>query len=116
VLFQVDENGFPQVFDHIENRNEDVSWYIGEMIARGWEINTHFLPHDAAHRKGARNETYKQVLADNGIRNTIVLNKPHRVEDKLNFLRRVFVGMRIDERLERLVECLDKLEYEWNEK
>lgn len=116
VLFQVDENGFPQLFDHIENRNEDVSWYIGEMEARGWKVHTHFLPHDAAHRKGARNETYKQVLADNGIRNTIVLNKPHRVEDKLNFLRRVFVGMRIDERLERLVECLEKLEYEWNDK
>lgn len=116
ILFQVDENGFPQIFDHIENRNEEVGWYIGEMEARGWAVHTHFLPHDAAHRKGARNETYKQVLADNGIRNTIVLNKPHRVEDKLNFLRRVFVGMRIDERLERLVECLDKLEYEWNEK
>ena len=101
-------------YDHIENRNEDTSWYVGEMIARGWDVHTHFLPHDAAHRKGARNETYKQVLAtDHGIRNTIVLNKPHRVEDKLNYLRRVFIGLHIDERLERLVECLDKLEYEW---
>ena len=117
VLFQVDENGFPHVYDHIENRNEDTSWYVGEMIERGWDVHTHFLPHDAAHRKGARNETYKQVLAtDHGIRNTIVLNKPHRVEDKLNYLRRVFIGLHIDERLERLVECLDKLEYEWNEK
>ena len=117
VLFQTDENGFPRVYDHIENRNEDTSWYVGEMIARGWDVHTHFLPHDAAHRKGARNETYKQVLAtDHGIRNTIVLNKPHRVEDKLNYLRRVFIGLHIDERLERLVECLEKLEYEWNEK
>ena len=116
VLFQVDENGFPQVIDHIENRNEDVSWYVGEMIERGWNVHTHFLPHDAAHRKGARNETYKQVLAQHDISNTVVLNKPHRIEDKLNFLRRVFVGMRIDERLERLITCLEKLEYEWNEK
>lgn len=117
VLFQVDENGFPHVYDHIENRNEDTSWYVGEMEARGWDVHTHFLPHDAAHRKGARNETYKQVLAtDHGIRNTVVLNKPHRVEDKLNYLRRVFIGLHIDERLERLVECLEKLEYEWNER
>ena len=117
VLFQVDENGFPHVYDHIENRNEDTSWYVGEMEARGWDVHTHFLPHDAAYRKGARNETYKQVLAtDHGIRNTVVLNKPHRVEDKLNYLRRVFIGLHIDERLERLVECLEKLEYEWNEK
>ena len=117
VLFQVDENGFPFIYDHIENRNQDVGWYVSEMQERGWNVQTHFLPHDAAHRKGARNETYKQVLAtDHGIRNTVVLNKPNRVEDKLNYLRRVFVGMHIDERLERVVTCLEKLEYEWNEK
>jgi len=116
VLFQVDENGFPHIYEHIENRNEDASWYVGEMIERGWNVHTHFLPHDAAHRRGARNETYKQVLAENDVRNVAILNKPHRVEDKLNYLRRVFVGMHIDERLERLTECLDKLEYEWNER
>jgi len=116
VLFQVDDNGFPTIYDHIENRNEDVSWYVGEMEERGWAVHTHFLPHDAAHRKGGRNETYKQVLAEHDIRNTIILNKPNRVEDKLNHLRRVFVGLRIDERLTRVIECLDKLEYEWNEK
>ena len=116
VLFQVDNKGFPTILDHIENRNEEAKWYVEEMRNRGWDVHTHFLPHDAAHRRGARNETYKQVLAMYGLRNTVVLNKPNRVEDKLNFLRRVFAGMVIDERLERLVECLDKLEYEWNEK
>lgn len=116
VLFQVDINGFPRVFDHIENRNEDVTWYIGEWKDRGWNVHTHFLPHDAAHRKGARNESYKAALEKEGVFNTVVLKKPNRISDKLNFLRQVFVGMRIDERLTRLVECLDKLEYEWNEK
>lgn len=116
VLFQVDENGFPSVYDHIENRNEDVTWYLGEMAERGWQVHTHFLPHDAAHHKGARNESYKQAMAKEGVTNTIVLNKPNRVADKLNHLRRVFVGLRIDERLERIITCLDKLEYEWNEK
>jgi hypothetical protein len=116
ILFQVDENGFPHVHDHIENRNEDVTWYVGEWKERGWAVHTHFLPHDAAHRKGARNESYKAALANEGITNTIVLPKPNRVEDKLNHLRGLFVGLRIDERLTRLIECLDKLEYEWNEK
>jgi hypothetical protein len=116
VLFQVDANGYPLVYDHIENRNEDVTWYIGEWKSRGWDVHTHFLPHDAAHRKGARNETYKQVLADEGITNTVVLNRPNRVEDKLNHLRRKFIGLHINESLDRLVLCLDKLEYEWNEK
>ena len=116
ILFQVDMNGFPTVLDHIENRNEDVTWYIGEWIERGWNVHTHFLPHDAAHVKGARNESYKQVLTKEGITNTIVLNKPNRVEDKLNHLRRIFVGLRIDERLTRIVTCLDKLEYEWNDR
>jgi hypothetical protein len=116
VLFQVDELGFPQIIDHIENRNEDVTWYIGEWKERNWKVQTHFLPHDAAHRKGARNETYKQVLSKEGITNTVILNKPNRVEDKLNYLRRVFAGMTIDEGLTRIVECLDKLEYEWNER
>lgn len=116
VLFQVDENGFPRIIDHIENRNEDVTWYIGEWKERDWNVQTHFLPHDAAHRKGARNETYKQVLSKEGITNTVILNKPNRVEDKLNYLRRVFNGMKIDDTLERIVTCLDKLEYEWNER
>lgn len=116
VLFQVDENGFPRIIDHIENRNEDVTWYVGEWKDRDWNVHTHFLPHDAAHRKGARNESYKQALANEGVHNTVVLKKPNRVEDKLNFLRRIFVGMKIDEGLERIVECLDKMEYEWNEK
>ena len=116
VLFQVDENGFPQILDHIENRNEDVTWYIGEWKQRGWNIHTHFLPHDAAHRKGARNESYKAALFNEGVTNTVVLPKPNRVEDKLNHLRRVFSGMRIDENLTRIVECLEKLEYEWNER
>lgn len=116
VLFQVDENGFPQIIDHIENRNEDVTWYIGEWKQRGWNVQTHFLPHDAAHRKGARNESYRAALYNEGVTNTVVLPKPNRVEDKLNHLRRVFVGMRIDENLTRIIECLDKLEYEWNER
>lgn len=116
ILFQVDEQGRPIIIDHIENRNEDVSWYAGEMIERGWSVHTHFLPHDAAHRKGARNESYKSALEKEGITNTVVLKRPNRVEDKLNFLRRVFNGMRINEGLERIVECLDKLEYEWNER
>lgn len=116
VLFQVDDNGFPSVIDHIENRNEDVTWYVGEWIEKGWQVHTHFLPHDAAHRKGARNESYKRALEQEGITNTIVLGKPNRIEDKLNFLRRIFVGLRIDEGLERIITCLDKLEYEWNEK
>ena len=116
VLFQVDENGFPQILDHIENRNEDVTWYIGEWKEHGWNVHTHFLPHDAAHRKGARNESYKAALFNEGVTNTVVLPKPNRVEDKLNHLRRVFIGMRIDENLARIVECLDKLEYEWNER
>ena len=116
VLFQVDERGFPLVLDHIENRNEEVKWYVEEMRRREWRVHTHFLPHDAAYHKGARNETYRQVLGMYGIRNTVVLPKPHRVSDKLNFLRRVFSGMRIDSSLERVAECLDKLEYEWNDK
>ncbi len=36
----------------------------------------------------------------------VVLSKPNRVEDRLNFYV-VFVGLQIDERLTR-VECLEK--------
>lgn len=116
VLFQVNEEGFPRIIDHIENRNEDVTWYIGEWKDREWNVHTHFLPHDAAHRKGARNESYKAALEKEGVLNTVVLKKPNRIEDKLNFLRGVFKGMKVDEGLTRLIECLDKMEYEWNEK
>lgn len=116
VLFQVNEEGFPRIIDHIENRNEDVTWYVGEWKDREWNVHTHFLPHDAAHRKGARNESYKAALEKEGVLNTVVLKKPNRIEDKLNFLRGVFKGMKVDEGLTRLIECLDKMEYEWNEK
>ena len=114
VLFQVNDNGGITVFDHIENRNQDVMWYLTEIKERGWNVHTHFLPHDAAHRRGARNETYRQVMAKEGILNTVVLNKPNRVEDKLNFGRRLFAKSRIVETNKRLIECLEKLEYEYN--
>lgn len=116
VLFQADESGYPLIVDHIENRNEDASWYVGEMKERGWNVSAHFLPHDGAYHKGARNETYKQVLEGMGVRNVVTLNKAARVEDKLGHLRRKFSGMVIDSNLTRIVECLEKMEYEWNER
>lgn len=116
VLFQVDDAGFPTIIDHIENQRESVDWYVGEMEKRKWKVKYHFLPHDAAHHKGAKNETYKQVLQQEGITNTVILKKPKRVSDKLNFLRRLFKHMRINDTCERVVTCLTKLEYEWNDK
>jgi len=53
-------------------------------------------------------------MAKEGIMNTVVLNKPNRVEDKLNFGRRLFAKSRIVETNKRLIECLEKLEYEYN--
>lgn len=118
VLFYVDDNGYPYVFDHIENRNVDVMFYVNRLKDLGYldRIATHFLPHDAGYRKGAWNETYAQVLAGQGIKNVVVLKKPGTVSDKLNYLRRVFAGMRIDNSCTRIMECLDKLEYEWRPK
>lgn len=118
VFFYVDEIGSPRVFDHIENRNESAEWYVDEMKHRGLleRVSVHFLPHDAAYHKGAYNETYQQVLDTLGVRNTVVLNKPGRIADKLGYLRRLFSGMKIDSSLTRIVECLDKLEYEWDAK
>ena len=115
VLFQVDDNGAPYVIDHIENQRKSAEWYADEIKNRGWQVRYHFLPFDAAYHKGAKNETYKQVLAGKGVLNTVVLSKPRLVSDKLNFLRRVFFKMRINDICDRLITCLDKLEYEWND-
>lgn len=118
VLFYVDDNGYPYVFDHIENRNVDVTFYVNRLKDLGYmdRVVTHFLPHDAGYRRGAWNETYAQVLAGQGIKNVVILKKPGTVSDKLNYLRRVFAGMRIDNSCTRIMECLDKLEYEWRPK
>lgn len=115
VLFQVAEDGGFRLLDHIENNRQSAEWYADEIRRKEWEVAYHFLPHDGGHHRGAKNETYKQVLAEYGIRNTVVLKRPHRVSDKLNFLRRLFFKSEINDACERVIECLEKLEYEWND-
>lgn len=117
VYFRVNEQGGIDVLDTIEARNETVDYYIEEIEARNWQVTTHFLPHDGAYHKGPKNQSYLEVMnREHNLLNVAVLKKPNTVRNKLDYLRRLFSRSRINEACTRALECLEKLEYEWNSK
>jgi len=116
IFFQIDKLQDIKVIDFIEASrvNGGVEYFVQEIAKKQYAIQQHFLPFDAEYHKGARNETYVGELKKLGVRNFKVLKRVNETADKLNFLRTEFKRLYIDNHLDRLIECLRGMEYEWN--
>lgn len=116
VFFQIDKLQDIKVIDMIEASrvNGGVEYFVQEVAKKPYPIQQHFLPFDSEYHKGARNETYVGELKKLGVRNYKVLKRVNETADKLNFLRTEFKRLYIDNNLDRLIECLRGMEYEWN--
>jgi len=116
VFFQIDKFQDIKVIDMIEASrvNGGVEYFVQEIAKKGYPIQQHFLPFDSEYHKGARNETYVGELKKLGVQNFKVLKRVNEIADKLNFLRTEFRRLYLDNNLDRLVECLRGMEYEWN--
>lgn len=117
VFFQIDKTQDIKVIDLIEESRATggVEYFVQEIAKKKYPIQQHFLPFDADYHKGAKNETYTSELRKLGVKNYKVLKRVSTVTDKLNFLRTEFKRLYIDNRLDRIIDCLRGMEYDWNE-
>lgn len=117
VFFQITASQDIHIIDLIEasRATGGVEYFVQEVAKKKYPVQQHFLPFDADYHKGAKNETYTGELRKLGVKNYKVLKRVSTVTDKMNFLRTEFKRLYIDNRLDRVIECLRGMEYEWNE-
>lgn len=61
--FHQDLRGEDRFIDYYEAHGEDLRHYVAQLQARGYVFGTHFLPHDAAHRRlGDYNRSTLEML------------------------------------------------------
>lgn len=65
VWFHQELRGEDRFVGYYEERNKDLRHYVAELQRRGYVFGTHFLPHDAAHRRlGDYNRSTQEMLED----------------------------------------------------
>lgn len=65
VWFHQDLRGEDRFIDYYEAHNENLRHYVKELQDRGYLFGTHYLPHDAAHKRlGDYNKSTKQMLQE----------------------------------------------------
>ncbi|MDX9742066.1 MAG: terminase [Gammaproteobacteria bacterium] len=65
IWFHQDLRGEDRFIDYFEAHNEDLRFYVAELRARGYVFGTHFLPHDADHKRlSDYNRSTKEMLQD----------------------------------------------------
>lgn len=65
VWFQQELGGEDRFIDYYEAHGEDLRHYVGELQKRGYVFGTHYLPHDAAHKRlGDYNRSTQEMLED----------------------------------------------------
>lgn len=117
VFFQLTKLQDIHVIDLIEasRATGGVEYFVQEIAKKKIPIQQHFLPFDADYHKGAKNETYTGELRKLGVKNFKVLKRVSTITDKINFLRTEFKRLYIDNHLDRVIESLRGMEFEWNE-
>lgn len=106
--------------DYYESSGEDLGHYVSVLRAKGYNMGTYFLPHDAKQRELQTNMTRVDFLANQGIRDVEVLRPTKFIlgEDDINLVARPkFSLCWFDEKkCSRGLECLAAYHYEFDEK
>ena len=105
--------------DYIEGSGEPYSWYVREIMARGYVLGRTVLPHDAAHRhQGAHIlKTPEDMVRDLGMRETIIVPRVSSLVAGIEHLRDAFPTYRFDEtRCAAGIKHLDQYAKVWNER
>lgn len=65
IWFHQELRGEDRFIDYIEAHNEDLRFYVAELRSKGYVFGTHYLPHDADHRRLAdyNRTTREQIQA-----------------------------------------------------
>ena len=65
IWFHQDLRGEDRFIDYYEGHNEDLRHYVAELRAKGFVFDTHYLPHDADHKRlSDYNRSTREMLQD----------------------------------------------------
>jgi hypothetical protein len=101
------------IINSFENRFQDISYYIAEILKK-YDKNVYIiLPHDAKqHRIETKNSVYDTVKES--FKNVTVLEK-YGIEDGIDISRRKFKNIFIDNKNnDRLIECITNYKRQFN--
>lgn len=91
---------------YIENSHKTLDWYVRELETLGYRYGKDFIPHDGAARDFKTGKSTEEILKGMG-RNVEVLPATP-IEEGIRAARTVFPRAYIDEKAERLLECLKR--------
>lgn len=96
-----------RVFDHIEDSGKHISFYFNQIVSKQFNSFKIILPHDArAKTVGADYSVEEQAIKLFGSSNVIVLDR-EGLELGISTTKNMFNDLYIDEKCERLLECLE---------
>lgn len=100
-----------RIIDYYECCGEPITHYLGVLKGRGYNYDTHWLPHDAEHKQLATGTSIVEIVRENGFRAQVVPNMP--LEHGINQARLVLGKSWFDE--ERCKAGLEALiHYQWD--
>lgn len=102
--------------DYLEAHGEDLSYYALELQRRGYVYGTHFLPHDAAHKRLAvKNMSTVDMLKRLGLKNIVVVPQTPYISIGIQQTRDAFAGAYFDQEKCKLgIQRLSNYKKKWN--
>lgn len=114
-MFQTDGRRL-RIVDYFENSGKDASYYVHELLRRGYRRGVSWLPHDARVTEWTANRTRLQTLVDLGLNARLVPD--HKLMDGINSARMTIplVEFNSSPSVLKGLEALKAYQKEWNEK
>ncbi len=118
ITFWQDVGPEKRAIDYYENSGEGFGHYAKVLNDKGYNYSTHYMPHDADHRRlGKDAKSAKQHAEECGIRPIKVLKRIAEERDGIAASRTLLPRVWFDEgRCAKLITCLDGYRREWDEK
>lgn len=105
----------PRIIDYYANSQKDLAHYARVVRERGYEYDTHYLPHDAGHERLGMGGSISSQLKDLGINNSII--KVGSVAGRIEHGRELLKTAWIDEgKCRDGLFALTNYQYEWDDK
>ena len=107
-----------RAIDYYENSGEGFSHYAKVLTDKGYHYRTHYMPHDADHRRlGKDAKSSRQHAEEVGIKPIVVLKRIAEERDGIEASRQFLANVWFDEsRCSRLIDCMDSYRREWDDK
>jgi len=108
-----------RIIDYYEAENLPLDHFVTVIRAKGYNYESHLLPHDAIQRKqgATSNANALEMLADLGLRNCVVTPRPESKRTSIEMARQIFAGCWFDKlRCEKGLSALSSYQFKFDPK